>query len=94
MIAARQWTVRKRQKIQVYQPRYHHDYVGKLIQIDGSHHDWFEGRSEKCCLLIFIDDATSQLISLYSCEPENTFDDMKATRKYVENPGEVVNHKR
>jgi hypothetical protein len=34
---------------------------GELIQIDGSHHDWFEGRAAKCCLLVFIDDATGKL---------------------------------
>lgn len=28
-----------------------------LTQIDDSHHDWFEGRASKCCLLIYIDDA-------------------------------------
>jgi len=27
---------------------------GELIQIDGSPHDCFEGRGEKCCLLVFI----------------------------------------
>jgi len=24
------------------------DYFGEMIQIDGSHHDWFEGRRSKC----------------------------------------------
>jgi len=33
---------------------------GQLIQIDGSLHDWFEGRSPRCTLLVFIDDATSE----------------------------------
>ena len=90
MIADGQWTTRTRRKGQVYQPRYRRDCVGELIQIDGSHHDWFEGRSEKCCLLVFIDDATSQLMSLYFCESENTFDYMKATREYVENHGKPI----
>ena len=36
--------------------------AGELVQIDGSHHDWFEGRSAKCCLLAFIDDATGRVL--------------------------------
>jgi hypothetical protein len=31
-----------------------------MVQMDGSHHDWFEGRSGKCVLMVMIDDATSQ----------------------------------
>jgi hypothetical protein len=33
---------------------------GSLIQMDGSHHDWFEGRAPKCVLMVLIDDATSR----------------------------------
>jgi hypothetical protein len=32
---------------------------GSLVQMDGSHHDWFEGRSGKCVLMVMIDDATN-----------------------------------
>ena len=31
---------------------------GELIQFDGSHHDWFEGRRPSCCLMTKIGDAT------------------------------------
>ena len=33
---------------------------GSMIQMDGSHHDWFEGRGPKCVLMVMIDDATSR----------------------------------
>jgi hypothetical protein len=33
---------------------------GSMIQMDGSHHDWFEGRVAKCVLMVMIDDATSR----------------------------------
>ena len=33
---------------------------GSMLQMDGSHHDWFEGRAQKCVLMVLIDDATSQ----------------------------------
>jgi hypothetical protein len=34
-----------------------------LVQIDSSHHDWFEQRAPKCCLIAFIDDATGQVLA-------------------------------
>src|SRR5581483_5150059 len=33
---------------------------GSMLQMDGSHHDWFEGRAPKCVLMVIIDDATSR----------------------------------
>lgn len=33
---------------------------GSMVQMDGSHHDWFEGRAGKCVLMVMIDDATNQ----------------------------------
>lgn len=33
---------------------------GEMIQLDGSHHDWFEGRGPKCVLMGYIDDATGR----------------------------------
>ena len=32
---------------------------GSMVQMDGSHHDWFEGRGPKCVLMVMVDDATS-----------------------------------
>src|SRR4030042_5882861 len=37
---------------------------GMMIQLDGSPHDWFEGRAGACTLLVFIDDAKSQILWL------------------------------
>jgi len=42
---------------------------GLMLQMDGSHHDWFEGRAGKCVLMVIIDDATSQTYArLYPAE--------------------------
>lgn len=49
------WRPHSRRRTRVYQPRYRRDCLGELVQIDGSHHDWFEGRAPKCCLLVFMD---------------------------------------
>lgn len=34
-----------------------------LVQIDGSHHDWLEGRGPKLTLLLALDDATGQILA-------------------------------
>jgi hypothetical protein len=31
-----------------------------IVQLDGSHHDWFEGRRAKAVLMVMVDDATNQ----------------------------------
>jgi transposase len=38
---------------------------GELIQMDGSHHDWLEGRGPKMVLMVMIDDATSEVRALF-----------------------------
>ena len=49
---------------------------GSLIQMDGSHHGWFEGRSARCVLMVLIDDATGRTYArLYDQETtEAAFD--------------------
>jgi transposase-like protein len=34
--------------------------LGEMVQMDGSHHDWFEGRGQRCVLMVMIDDATGR----------------------------------
>src|SRR5437762_1636196 len=34
--------------------------VGSMVQMGGSHHDWFEGRGPRCVLMVMIDDATNR----------------------------------
>lgn len=42
---------------------------GELVQMDGSHHDWFGGRCGQCLLMVMIDDATSRSYArFYSVE--------------------------
>ncbi len=84
------WRPHSRRRTRVYQPRYRRDCFGELVQIDGSHHDWFEGRAPKCCLLVFMDDATGRLMHLRFCDSENAFDYMMATRQYIDKHGKPV----
>ena len=90
MISAGLWKDRDARRPRPYQPRYRRDCRGELIQIDGSKHWWFEGRGPQCTLLVYIDDATSELMHLKMVETENTFAYMDATREYIERHGKPV----
>lgn len=52
---------KRRKEKRLYQRRMRRERFGELLQGDGSPHDWFEGRSEKCTLIQFVDDATSKV---------------------------------
>ena len=56
---------------------------GELIQIDGSPHDWFEGRGPRCTLIVFIDDATGRLTALRFAPAETTRAYLGALRDHV-----------
>jgi transposase len=58
------WRPKTRRARRVFQLRERRPRFGELIQIDGSPHDWFEGRAPRCTLIVFIDDATSRLTAL------------------------------
>jgi transposase len=90
MIEAGIWKDRQARRPRPYQPRYRRDCRGELIQIDGSKHWWFEDRGPQCTLLVYIDDATSELMHLKMVESESTFSYMEATREYLERHGKPV----
>jgi len=64
--------------------------VGELVQIDGSPHDWFEGRAPKCTLIVFIDDATSRLLDLQFYPSETTQAYMSSLKRYFKRYGRPV----
>jgi hypothetical protein len=90
MIVAGLWKDRAARRPRPYQPRYRRDCRGELIQVDGSKHWWFEDRGPQCTLLVYIDDATSELMHLEMVESESTFSYMRATRTYIERHGKPV----
>jgi len=88
MIEGGIWTTRASRRRPIQQRRQRRECRGELVQLDGSHHDWFEGRGDgKCCLLVYIDDATSELLHLEFVPSESTFALMAATRRYVMRQG-------
>jgi transposase len=67
--AHRQWRERK-------------DHYGEMIQMDGSHHDWFEGRGPKCVLMAYIDDATGKVYARFY-DYEGTIPAMDSFKRYI-----------
>ena len=90
MIAEGLWKPKKARKAVVHQMRERRAYFGELIQIDGSPHDWFEGRAPACSLLVFIDDATGKLGQLSFVKSESFFSYSQAARQYFERHGKPV----
>jgi hypothetical protein len=65
----RQWRERKQ-------------HYGEMVQMDGSHHDWFEGRSRPCVLMGYIDDATSKVYARFYTY-EGTIPAMDSFKRYI-----------
>ena len=90
MIEEDLWKARKAKKIFVQQLRERRACFGELVQIDGSPHDWFEGRAEACVLLVFIDDATGKLVQLRFVDSESFFSYCEAAEGYFRQSGKPV----
>ena len=90
MIGEGLWKPRKVKKVVVHQLRERRACLGELVQIDGSPHDWFEGRAPKCTLLVYIDDATGKLMECQFVKSESTFTYFDSTRRYLEKHGKPV----
>lgn len=64
--------------------------VGMLIQLDGSDHDWFEGRGPRCVLIIYIDDATSRILYGEFVNVEDTLTLLRTTKAYLKRWGRPI----
>ena len=79
------WKAKKR-KATHRQWRERKDCFGEMVQMDGSDHAWFEGRSDKCILLASIDDATNRIFLRFA-EHEDTRNLMQFSRTYLKKFG-------
>jgi transposase len=43
-------------------------HFGELVQLDGSFHDWFEGRGPRACVMTMVDDATGRTLLRFGTE--------------------------
>jgi transposase-like protein len=75
---------RKRQKHRQWRQRKKHR--GEMIQMDGSHHEWFEGRGPWSVLMGYIDDATGRIHGKFY-EYEGTIPAMDSFRRYIRKNG-------
>jgi transposase len=60
--------------------------IGELVQIDGSHHDWFEGRGPWCVFMGYIDDATGTVFGRFYAY-EGTMPAMDSMKRYIRQYG-------
>ena len=77
------WRPKRRREARVHQSRPRRARVGELVQVDGSPHDWFEGRGPRCTLIVFVDDATSRLLALGFFGSETTEAYMETLRGHL-----------
>jgi transposase len=61
--------------------------AGMLLQVDGSHHDWLEGRGPRLVLVGAVDDATGQLLSAVFREREDAHGYLLVLREAVRSYG-------
>lgn len=59
---------------------------GEMVQMDGSHHDWFEGRGKPCVLMGYIDDATGRPFGRFY-PYEGTLPAMASFKRYIKKYG-------
>ena len=59
---------------------------GEMVQVDGSHHEWFEKRGPECVLIGYIDDATNNVFARFY-EYEGTMPAMKSFKGYIKKYG-------
>ena len=83
MIQEGLWKAKKKKQKKVFARRTRRSQIGALVQVDGSYEYWFEDRAEKCCLLVFVDDATSQIMTMRFCCTETIDDYFDALRDYL-----------
>ena len=69
----RQWRERK-------------ECFGQMVQMDGSHHPWFETRGDKCVLMGYIDDATGRPFARFYTY-EGTLPAMDSFKRYIKKYG-------
>jgi hypothetical protein len=85
LIEAGDWKRARKSRIhRQWRERKHH--FGEIVQVDGSHHDWFEQRGPKCVFMGYIDDATGNTFGRFY-PYEGTFPAMDSFKRYIKKHG-------
>jgi transposase len=75
---------RKRSGFRQWRPR--RECFGQMVQMDGSHHDWLEGRGPELVLMAYIDDATNRTYGRFY-DYEGTMPAMDSFKRYARKYG-------
>lgn len=90
MITEQVWIAKKVKVKRIYQLRERRSCLGELVQMDGSPHDWFEGRAPKCSLLHCIDDATGKIMAAFFAPSEDMWGYFELLTLYLIKHGRPV----
>lgn len=85
LIEAGLWQGRK-SKVRHRSWRVRKECFGEMIQMDGSHHDWLEGRGPELVLMGYIDDATNEASGAFY-DYEGTLPAMDSFKQYIKQYG-------
>jgi hypothetical protein len=88
MIQSGVWVNKIQKRPVIHQQRQRRACYGELVQVDGSPHDWFEGRGDSCVLIVYIDDATGRTNGKFF-EAETTDAYMTVTAEYIKRYGRM-----
>ena len=88
MLEAELWKrVRRRKEPHPWRER--KDHYGQMVQLDGSDHDWLEGRGPKMVLMGYIDDASSHVFGRFY-DYEGVYPAMDSLERYIRRYGRPV----
>jgi hypothetical protein len=85
LIEAHLWK-RRRKRRQYRRWRQRKVCCGQMVQLDGSGHDWLEGRGPELVLMGYIDDATGRVFARFY-DYEGTVPAMDSFRRYIKRYG-------
>ena len=80
---------RARRRKRAHEWRERKAHCGQMVQVDGSEHDWLEGRGPKMVLMGYIDDASSRFFGRFY-EYEGVYPAMDSLERYIRRYGRPV----
>ena len=85
MLAEGLWSQARKRK-QHRKRRERRAHFGELVQLDGSFHEWYQGRGPRACLMNMVDDATST-VEAYLGDEETIWAAARVLRQWIEKYG-------
>lgn len=80
------WQATRQRKPKERSWRARKEHLGEMVQMDGSHHDWLEGRGPILVLMGYIDDATGRFYGKFY-DAEGTMSALGSLKGYIQRYG-------